>query len=57
MEVTEKQLDVAIEGISEIIYTVSYAVLDEADARMFLTELGKFFEELNHLAERDLSDD
>ena len=57
MEVTEKQLDVAIEGISEIICTIAHAVLDEADALMFLTELEKFFGELNHLAERDLSDD
>ena len=57
MEVTEKQLDVAIEGISEIICTVAYAVLDEADAYMFLDELDKYFGELNRLTERDLSDD
>ena len=57
MEVTEKQLDVAIEGISVIICTVAYAVLDDADAEMFLDELNKFFEVLNGVTERDLSDD
>ena len=64
MEVSEKQLDTAIEGISEAICTVAYAVLDEADAYMFLDELDKFFGELNRVAEldellteRDLSDD
>ena len=64
MEVTEKQLDDAIEGITEAICTVAYAVLDKEDAEMFLNELDKFFGELNRVAEldqlltqeRDLSD-
>ena len=42
MEVTEKQLDDAIEGITEAICTVAYAVLDKEDAEMFLDELDKF---------------
>ena len=64
MEVSEKQLDTAIEGISEANCTVAYAVLDHADGYMILDEVAKFFGELNRVAEldellteRDLSDD
>ena len=57
MEVTEKQLDDAIEGITDAICRVAYAVLDEEDAEMFLDELGKYFGEWDRLIEeRDLSD-
>ena len=55
MEVSEKQLDTAIEGISEAICTVAYAVLDHADAEMFIDELDKFFGELNRLAEKGVT--
>ena len=55
MEVTEKQLDNAIEGITEAICTVAYAVLDKEDAEMFLDELDKFFGELNRLAEKGVT--
>ena len=41
MEVSEQQLDNAIEGISEAICTVAHAVLDPEDAEMFLDELNK----------------
>lgn len=57
MEVTEKQLDDAIDGITEAICTVAYAVLDKEDAEMFLDALNDYFGEWNRLTEeRDLSD-
>ena len=49
MEVTEKQLDNAIEGITEAICTVAYAVLDKEDAEMFLDELNEYFGQWNRL--------
>jgi len=52
MEVTEEQLDNAIDGITEAICTVAYAVLDKEDAEMFLDELDKFFGEWNRLIEQ-----
>lgn len=57
MEVSEKQLDDALESITTAIVTVANAVLEPEDAYMFLTELDKWFETLNLKAERDLSDD
>tara|TARA_B100000029_G_scaffold155663_1_gene151001 strand:+ start:588 stop:755 length:168 start_codon:yes stop_codon:yes gene_type:complete len=49
MEVTEKQLDDAIEDISDAICRVAYAVLDEEDAEMFLDALNDYFGEWNRL--------
>ncbi len=49
MEVTEKQLDDAIEGITDAICRVAYAVLDEEDAEMFLGTLDEYFGEWNRL--------
>ena len=55
MEVSEQQLDNAIEGISEAICTVAHAVLDPEDAEMFLDELNKYFATLNELAEQGVT--
>ena len=57
MEVSEQQLDDALEGITTAIITVANEVLEPEDAYMFLTELDLWFEALNRKAERDLSDD
>ena len=51
MEVTQKQLDDAIEGITNAICTVAHAVLSPADAQMYLTELDNHFGEMNRQLE------
>jgi hypothetical protein len=56
MEVSQKKLDDALEGITNAIITVANEVLEPEDAYMFLTELDLWFEALNRKAERDLSD-
>ena len=55
MEVSEQELDDALEDITTAIITVANEVLDPEDAYMYLTELDKWFEALNRKAERDLS--
>ena len=57
MEITEKQLDDAIDDITRAICTVTYAVLEKEDAELFLDALDDYFGEWNRLTEeRDLSD-
>ena len=57
MEITEKQLDDAIDDITRAICTVAYAVLEKEDAELFLDALDDYFGEWNRLTEeRDLSD-
>lgn len=49
MEVTEKQLDDALDGITRAIFNVAYAVLDKEDAELFLDSLDAYFGEWNRL--------
>lgn len=49
MEVSEKQLDDAIEDITDAICNVAYSVLEKEDAEMFLDELNEYFGQWNRL--------
>lgn len=51
MEITEKQLDDALDDLTRAIFNVAYAVLDKEDAEMFLDELDRYFGEWNRLIE------